>query len=254
MNDREKFSLYLRRIGFTGVCKPDLETLFRLQLCHLMTVPYENLDIIRNIPISLNHGDLFDKIILRRRGGYCFELNAMFAWLLRTAGYRVRDYMARFLRDEEEIPMRRHRVLRVACGSEDYLCDVGVGGQIPLKPIPICCGTLNEQNGVTYKLERIPFLGFVLYEWKKDKWLEFYSFTEEEQIEKDYIAPSFYCERHPDSPFRKQTMAHIFTEAGRKSMAGRELRIFTAKGVTVYEAVTEDAFLEMLEMHFGIVL
>ncbi len=252
MTDREKLSLYLERIGFTGTAALNQNTLFRLQSRHLLTVPYENLDIMRGVPLSLDADALFEKIVLRRRGGYCFELNALFSWLLKTVGFTVKNYMARFLRDEPEIPMRRHRVLRVTCGSEDYLCDVGVGGMIPRRPIPLYDGVVSKQHGREYKLELEPFLGYVLYELKEDEWRRLYSFTEEEQLEKDYIAPSFYCEKYPDSYFRQFDMVHIFTEDGRKSVEGRELRIFAPEGVTVYEPATEQAYEELLKIHFGI--
>jgi N-hydroxyarylamine O-acetyltransferase len=207
---------------------------------------------MRDVPLSLEADALFEKIVIRQRGGYCFELNALFAWLLKMIGFKVKDYFARFLRDEPTIPMRRHRVMRVSCGSEDYLCDVGVGGTIPRRPVPVYCGTPCVQGDETYKLEREPFLGYVLYELKKDGWRRLYSFTEEEQLETDFAATSFYCERHPDSFFRTRDMVHIFTEDGRKSIAGREFKIFAPEGVRVTNVTTEDEYRDILARHFGI--
>src|SRR5690606_20497919 len=93
-NAKEKIHLYLQRIGYEGPLDRSAKTLAQLQYCHLHTVPYENLDILRGVPISLELEDLFDKIVVRRRGGYCFELNALFGWLLRELGYPVTDYFA----------------------------------------------------------------------------------------------------------------------------------------------------------------
>jgi N-hydroxyarylamine O-acetyltransferase len=112
---------------------------------------------MRNIPLSLAVDDMFEKIVLRGRGGYCFELNGLFAWLLRSLGFTVKEYMSRYLRDETEIPMRRHRVLRVTCEQTDYLCDVGVGGVIPRRPLPFRTGIVSDQNGERYKLEKEDF-------------------------------------------------------------------------------------------------
>ena len=248
----EKIFAYLRRIGYAGTPRLDFATLHDLQRLHLQTIPYENLDIMRNIPLSLNVDDIYDKIVRRNRGGYCFELNALFAWLLKSLGFGVTTYMARFLRDEAEIPMRRHRVQKVTCNQGSYLCDVGVGGIVPRMPLPIVTDKVSEQYGEKYVLKHDDFLGYVLYEWRRDAWRQLYSFTEEPQLEQDFTAVSFYCEKYPESFFRTLDMVHIFTENGRKSVAGREVRLFSPDGVKVLQPVTEAAYNELLEMHFGI--
>ena len=245
-------SAYLKRIGFTGTPKPDFTTLCALQSLHLKAIPYENLDIMRGVPLSLKVEDIYEKIIVRNRGGYCFELNALFAWLLRSLGFKVTDYMARFLKDEPEIPMRRHHVLDVVCQGQRYLCDVGVGLVIPRKPIPLVTGHISEQNGEKYLLKKDDFLGHVLCEWHSNSWRELYAFTEEPQLDKDFIAPSFYCEKHPESFFRTMDMVHIFTDTGRKSVAGRELKLFSPAGVEVIKPTTQDAYHKLLEEHFSI--
>ena len=249
-----QITAYLQRIGYQGTPKCDFNTLHDLQRLHLQTVPYENLDIMRGIPLSLEIDDIYDKIVHRCRGGYCFELNALFAWLLRSIGFDVTDFMARFLRDEPEIPMRRHRVLKVACSQGNYLCDVGVGGILPRKPLPLITGKVSEQNGEKYVIRDEDFLGNVLYEWRRDSWRQLYSFTYEPQLEKDFTAISYYCEAHPDSFFKIQDMVHIFTPDGRKSVAGREVRLFSPSGVQILTPATEAAYHEILHTHFGIKL
>ncbi|MCL2378452.1 MAG: arylamine N-acetyltransferase [Defluviitaleaceae bacterium] len=249
-----RIGTYLRRIGYHGNARVSFATLHDLQRLHLQSVPYENLDIMRGVPISLKIEDLYEKIVLRRRGGYCFELNALFAWLLKNLGFAVTDYMSRFLRDEAEMPMRRHRVLCVACEGAEYICDVGVGGVIPRKPLPLDIGKLSEQNGEKYILKEDDFLGNVLWEWRHDSWRKIYAFTREPQLEQDFTAISYYCEAHQDSFFKTQDMVHIFTETGRKSVAGREVKYFTPEGVNVFKPTTTAAYHELLMVHFGIKL
>lgn len=88
-----------------------------------------NLDILERKALSLDLQDLYHKIVLRQRGGYCFELNALFGCLLRELGYTVTDLVARFWRDGADLPpMRRNHVLKVEAEGINYLCDVGVGG------------------------------------------------------------------------------------------------------------------------------
>lgn len=82
----QEIRAYLSRIGFHGPLDGSANTLAALQEAHVHSVPYENLDILRGIPLSLEIPDLFRKIVKNRRGGYCFELNGLFAWLLECLG------------------------------------------------------------------------------------------------------------------------------------------------------------------------
>jgi len=249
----QRIKAYLQRIGFESKPELNFNTLHALQRAHLLSVPYENLNILQSIPISLDINNLYEKIVTRGRGGYCFELNGLFAWLLRSLGFHVVEHMARFFRGKT-VPMRCHRVLRVGFGLHEYLCDVGVGGMIPRKPLILSNGEgVTEQNGEHYKLE-IGANEYVLCEWRRDNWRKVYSFTEEEHQDIDYIMPSYYCENHPSSPFRKHEMVHIFTKDGRKSVAGRELRIFSNNHVKVLTPATDTAFKELLYIHFGLEL
>ena len=106
---------YFERIGLEMPERivPDSELLRKLQFAHCTAVPYENLDMIRDVPTSLEADALFEKIVVQGRGGLCFELNGSFGNLLRELGYGVTDLAARYLRGESTIPMRRHRVLKV---------------------------------------------------------------------------------------------------------------------------------------------
>ena len=252
MTNAQKIDAYLQRINFTSTPQINFETLHALQRLHLQNIPYENLDILRNIPLSLDANDLFNKIVVRKRGGFCFELNALFSWLLRNLGFKVTDYTSRFLANDPIIPIRCHRVISVALDGEDYLCDVGVGRVVPRKPIPIVLGVENEQNGEIYRLEEDDFLGYVLCELKHSEWRKIFAFTKEQQLEEDFAMPSFYCEKHPDSIFRTMDKVHIFTEDGRKSVMDREVRIFSRTGVEVINPGTEAEYEELLRVHFGI--
>ncbi|MCL2363412.1 MAG: arylamine N-acetyltransferase [Defluviitaleaceae bacterium] len=256
--DQEKIRAYLTRIEFEthgdALPAPTFENLKRLQYQHLLTVPYENLDIMRGIPLSLKVADLYDKIVVRGRGGYCFELNGLFAWLLRGLGYDIVEYFARYLRDEPEgtIPMRRHRVLHVKCADGDFLADVGVGALVPLEALPLITDTELHCRGDIYKFERDDFLGYVLLHWYKSAWVQAYSFTTEPQLEADFIAANFYCEAHPQSPFHTINMVHRFTHDGRKSIDGRTFKHFTPTGVTTHTPANEAEFEALLTTEFGI--
>ena len=121
---------YLRRIGHRGSAAPVAATLRALHLAHLRTVPFENLDVWLGRPIQLEEGALFDKIVRRRRGGFCYELNGLFAVLLRALGFEVSLLAARFPREAgHAAPDLDHLALLVRVPGEEgsWLADVGAG-------------------------------------------------------------------------------------------------------------------------------
>ncbi|OCT16900.1 acetyltransferase [Paenibacillus pectinilyticus] len=255
LTSNNQIETYLARIGFTGSLDGSAKTLADLQECHLHTVPYENLDILNRIPLSLDPQDIYRKIVERRRGGYCFELNALFGWLLRELGYPVTDLVARFWRDEPNTPpKRRHHVLKVEAEGTTYLCDVGVGGIVPRRPIAWAEGLEQQQGEEIYRLERDLDYGWMLTELKNQEWKPIYSFTEEPQLPKDFIFASFWCEHAPDSVFTQIPIVAIRTQEGRNTIAGREFRIFTATGVSTFTPETDEAYKTALKEHFGIQL
>ncbi|MBS4219884.1 arylamine N-acetyltransferase [Bacillus sp. FJAT-49711] len=248
-------SAYLKRIGYTGLLDGSAIALAKIQECHLHSVPYENFDILNRIPLSLEVPDLYDKIIIRRRGGYCFELNAIFSWLLKELGYKVTSLFARFWRDEPNAPpKRRHHVLKVEAEGKFFLCDVGVGGIVPRQPIEMAEGLVHEQGDEFYKLEVDPYFGWMLMEKKHGDWRQIYSFTEEPQLPKDFIMASFWCENSPDSIFIENAMVAIRTDEGRNSVDGKEFRIFKNDSVQTFIPATEKEYKEALKTYFGIVL
>lgn len=228
---------YFERIGLElpETIVPDSALLKKLHLAHCCTVPYENLDMIRGIPTSLEEEALFQKIVEEGKGGLCFELNGSFGYLLTALGYKVTDYAARYLRGESTIPMRRHRVMKVEATDGVWLCDVGIGEVAQREPIAMVEGLEQHQFGEIYKLEKEEGLGWVLWDFHKGTWRKFYSFTEEVQLQVDFIALNFYCEKHPDSPFNKDEMFALKTLTGRKTLDGHIYKEFKNGEVFVRE-------------------
>jgi N-hydroxyarylamine O-acetyltransferase len=127
---------YLRRIEYDGSLEPSAQTLRDLQRQHLYTVPFENLDIALGVPIRLDPGALFDKVAVRRRGGFCYELNGLFRELLAALGFHVEMLSARVGRaDGSFSPEFDHMLLKVSL-EESWIADVGFGDS-SLDPIPM---------------------------------------------------------------------------------------------------------------------
>lgn len=126
---------YLARIGCAQPHAPDVEALRTLQLAHLQTVPFENLDIHAGVPIVLDDTSLTAKIVVRRRGGICYELNGAFAWLLRALGFDVTIVSANVHAGAGAwTPDFDHMALVVTIDGQRYLVDVGFGDscRVPL--------------------------------------------------------------------------------------------------------------------------
>lgn len=246
---------YFNRIGFEfdrGMSEKDFFN--KLQYAHVTSVPYENLDILNHVPLKLDPDSLYEKIVVNRRGGYCFELNGIFGWLLKDLGFEVHDYFGRYLRGEEGIPMRRHRVLKVVGGESMYICDVGIANLAPRYPLEFVIGEVQEQFGESYRIEKEPFLGNVVYiKYNSDKWERFYAFTEEEQLDIDYVYPSYYLENSPDSAFNVKEMVSIKTANGRKVIDGKMFRVYDGKQMDIPVASPE-MMRDLLEIHYGIKL
>lgn len=240
--EKVKVEKYFKRIGLEmpKTIVPDGELLKKLHFAHCTTVPYENLDIIRGIPLRLDDEGLYRKVVEEGKGGYCFELNGLFAWLLRELGYKVTEYASRYLRGESSIPMRRHRVLKVEAIDGVYCADVGIGEVCPRYPLQLIEGVEQRQFDECYRFDKDEALGWVLMDLYKGQWRQFYSFTEEPQLPQDYFALSFYCEKHPDSPFIHAEMFSLKTDTGRITLDGNVYKEFVNGKVTVKELSDEE--------------
>ncbi|MBQ7336781.1 MAG: arylamine N-acetyltransferase [Clostridia bacterium] len=247
---------YLERIGLhcDDIQAPSYDFLKRLQLAHLYSVPYENLDIISGIPISLDLNNLYDKIVVRQRGGFCFELNCLFDHFLKELGFHTKSYFARFWRDEPGIPIRRHRVIEVSLNEKAYICDVGIGAIAPRIPLLLSEGTVQEYFGESYRFECDANFGWVLYELRHGEWQKYFSFTTEMQTDDDFNAISYYCATHADSKFNKNAIVAIKSETGRKTIDGDQYKEFIGHELVHSEenlSLEREAYI--LKHTFGIV-
>lgn len=251
----DKVKLYLKRLGFPDDVKIEhtYNFLKEIQYRQVTTIPYENVDIINNIPLSLKIDDLFDKIVTKQRGGYCFEVNALLSFILKEMGFEVKDYFARFLRGEETIPMRRHRIMIVKCSEGEYLLDAGVGSQAPRYPLKLELDTIQNQFGESYKFEKDSLLGWVMCEKHQDEWRRVFSFNEDIQLDVDFEIPSFYCEKSPDSKFNKGLMISLKTDTGRKTVDKDTYKEFAGNEVTlIRENLSHDEMDKVLKEVFNI--
>lgn len=246
---------YLRKLQLNDF-EPavNLATLTKLQDAHLKYIPYENFDCLNGKITSLKRHDMFNKVIMHNRGGICFELNGLYNWLLESLGFDVTSYSARFIDKMETYQLRRHRVMCVALGEKRYLTDVGVNSESPRVPLEIVEGLIQSDGISQYKFTRSEFWGWLLWQKERGKiWKRLFGFTEEPQIDKDFITASFWCDAHPDSPFIKSKNLSIFREDCNITIRSNYLKFYLGGRVKYrYKINTGAELKEILWEYFGI--
>lgn len=256
MYTKEQLVQYFERINYTGNSEINLENLTKLQKGHLYNVPYENLDQMNSVPLSLSPEGVFDKIVNCRRGGYCFENQGLLCYALRSLGYDVVQYAGRFMNEPGIIQMRRHRILVVTLDGKRYVCDVGMRSETSRVPLLLVEGLVQTDGVGEYKYVKDDFYGWVIMQKLPDKeWKPLYGFTEEVQVDDDFVMPSFFCEKHPDSPFNTIMKIAIYTDDSNLNIVDNEYKVYRM-GRCVEESIIEDEneARRMLWDKFGVVV
>ena len=250
MNEKE-LAGYLDRIGTGRPAKADSTALHALHRAHLLAVPFENLSIHLGEPISLAPGDLIGKIVTRRRGGFCYELNGAFALLLGALGFDVRLLAARVFGDGRLGPPFDHLALLVHTidGAGPWLADVGFGSH---SEFPLCFGERGQQDDPAGSF-RLAEGGAGDIDVIRDGQPQ-YRLELRERALADFGPTCWWQQTSPESHFTRATVCSRLTASGRISISGRTL-IRTADGIrTEQELPADDAVLAAYRDHFGIIL
>ena len=242
-------SRYLDRIGYGGSRVPTLETLRQIHLAHLQTVPFENLSVRRHEPIALDAEKLFEKIVLRRRGGFCYELNGLFTALLEAVGFRVARLAGRV--GVDGIPFD-HMALRVEL-EEPWLADVGFGDSFLL---PLRLDARGPQEGGCGRRYRIDAVegGLLLLREEPQGWQRQYLFTLERWPLSAFEDGCRYHRTSPDSHFTRNTVVSRATATGRITLSARRLIVTSLGKRTETELPDDAAVSRILSEEFGISL
>jgi N-hydroxyarylamine O-acetyltransferase len=217
---------YLVRIGYAGPRTLTVETLRRLHRAHLFSVPFENLDVLLKRPIRLDPASLQQKIVIGRRGGYCFESNGLFMYALQALGFAVTPLAARVLweRSEPTLPPRSHMLLMVDLEDGLYLADVGFGGQTPPQPLSLAVGLEQATSHEPYRLRRTEDGELELQALMAGAWGTLYRFTLHPQLPIDFEHANWFVSTHPDSFFVNNLIAAVPGEDCRYTLFNREFR------------------------------
>jgi N-hydroxyarylamine O-acetyltransferase len=226
-----KVGAYLDRIGYAGAVEPTHAVLAALQRAHMLTVPFENLDIALGRRLVLDRRANYAKIVERRRGGWCFELNGLFAWLLEQLGYRVTLLGSRVEGERGAGWDLAHLLLQVDL-DRPYLVDVGFG-EGSLEPVPleqVAGGVMRHQNGLNVVFTNTPRR------------------LEEFQGMSDFLQTS------PESGFVRTRVCTVATPDGRLRLRGLVLTERHGDAVSERELAGEQEWRDCLLERFGVAL
>lgn len=226
---------YLHRIKYEGVLLPNLRVLQDLQQTHLLNVPFENLDIHYGNPIALDIDKIYYKVVVQRRGGFCYELNGLFSTLLNELGFDSTIISARVYNSKKDSFGEEydHLAIIVKLDTREYLVDVGFG-EFAFHPLKFEMG----------KVQSDPRGSFVIEEYKDEYYkvskiegetisIE-YIFTKKERALHEFTAMCNYHQTSPHSHFTQKSLISRPTQEGRITLTGNTLKI-TEKGVPTKE-------------------
>ena len=243
---------YLDRMQYRGPLTPDAGTLRQLQMAHLLAVPFENLSIHWGEPIVLDDEALFEKIVVRRRGGFCYELNGLFAALLRALGFEVAMFSAGVMgAGGNYSPEFDHMALLVTAG-ERWLVDVGFG-ESAREPLRLDVREEQVQEWGAYRIDLAEDGRLVLM--RRDEngaWGAQYRFGLEPYVYADFAPRCLFHQTSPSSHFKQRPICSLATPEGRVTLSDRKLIITKGQERHERELADEKEVAEALRQSFGI--
>jgi N-hydroxyarylamine O-acetyltransferase len=246
---------YFERIGYRGSHEPSLALLSALTEAHTRSIPFENLDVLLKRPISLAPAALFQKLVVDRRGGYCFEQNGLFLGVLRELGFHVAPLSARvrLQRPRDFTPPRTHVFLRVELDGQSWLTDVGVGALSLTSPLRLIT---DIEQPTPHEPRRIIQEGPRLFHQVRfgAEWHDVCEFTLEEMPRIDRELANWYTSAHPESHFKNRlVVARAAPDGQRVSILNDELTVRARDGVaTTRRIASAPELLDVLLAQFGL--
>lgn len=242
---------YLRRINWTGRLAVDADTLRRLHVAHLRAVPFENLSIHWQEPIVLTDEALFEKVVRRRRGGFCYELNGLFGALLRALGFEVTMLSAGVAsRDGGFGPDFDHMLLAVQL-EERYLADVGFGDSF-LEPLRLDERGEQIEGHRAYRIEPDGDRFVLTRREGESAWAPQYRFGLDACEYDDYESMCHYHQTSPQSHFTRERICSLATPDGRVTVSGMKLITTTGRDrqeQAIHSAAEQE---DLLRGRFGV--
>ena len=241
------------RIHYGNGIAPTLSVLTELQNQFLLHVPFENLDIHLEIPMDFSEQALFDKIVERKRGGLCFENNSLFYAILKQIGFTVQFVSAEMYQNRPFSGIINHMALLVSIKKHTYLVDVGNGRSYG-SPVPIYSSELIKGEDASYLVDEFQGFKTLMFFDQNGQIQPRYAFNPEPKQLKDFIEPSIYTQKSPESIFRQKILVTQYQDKGRMTLSDAKL-IFTRDGIQeINNLKSPEDYREILTTLFNITL
>jgi N-hydroxyarylamine O-acetyltransferase len=241
---------YLARINLPSPPEPTLEGLKALHRAHLLAVPFENLEVQLGRRVGTAISPIFEKIVGRRRGGWCYEMNGVFGWALSELGFRVTRLAGGVMRAAAgDVQVGNHLVLRVDLDEGPVFADVGFGSG-PLEPFAVAEGAF-ESHGFPYSLSRADGDWWRLTEHRGAA--PFSYDVRLEQADENLLAEKCaWLQEAQESPFVQNLVAMRYTRAGHLTLRGRVLKRALPDAQTERVLESADELVAVLKDEFGL--
>ncbi len=247
------FSLdsYCQRIGFDAAPKADLATVTAMMRAQLFSVPFENLDVQAGKIVSLAPEEIVDKIVGRGRGGYCYEVNGLFAMALEALGIAYQFVAARPMFYPARRP-RTHAAIVVTLDGEQWLCDCGFGSYGIRAPMSLrALGVEIKQEFDRFILSQPNEREYLVQAFTDGVWANQYGFDLSPQEWVDFVPANYFNSTHPDTIFVQKLLIVQHTMNGRKMLVGDVLKTI-ANGITETQTIAPERLGEVLLTQFGL--
>ncbi len=228
MGAKLNLNAYFERIGFSGSIAPTVSTLALLHVLHPAAIPFENLDPLLGLPVSLKLADVERKLVHEHRGGYCLEHNLLFLTVLRELDFTVRPLAAKVVWSNPEALSAppTHMLLAVEIGGSTYIADVGFGGLTLTTPLKLRTDVEEETPHERFRLTGGEPEWRLEAELKPGEWLTLYHFTTGEWDEAEYQAANVNVSSSPDSPFTSELRVALSPTGRRLALRGNRFTTY----------------------------
>jgi N-hydroxyarylamine O-acetyltransferase len=243
---------YLSRIGISGSqVAPDESNLRVLQRQHLLAVPFENLDIHWKRRITIDTAKFYNKIVVERRGGFCYELNGLFNELLRAIGYQTRLVSARVFNGTDFGPEFDHAAIIVTIGELEYIADVGFG-DFTAEPLRFVADIEQQDREGVFVIRRAEVKdSFYVEKTTNDGWTPQYGFTSFRRDLSEFAEMCDFQQYSPDSHFTKGKVCSLMTAVGRKTLTDSKFIVTRSSAKEETAIGSEQEFDQILQAEFG---
>jgi len=241
---------YCARIGYAGPRDATLGTLRALHRAHLLTIPYENLDIHLGLPLALDREAMFTKLVDERRGGWCYEMNGVFGRVLETLGFSVRYLSGAVGRAERGWRAQGNHLVLLVTLDRPWIADVGFGDGF-LTPLPLEVGHYRQdflhyeltRDGPRWRVHNHRFGG-----------ADGFDFTLTARHLDDFAIQCLELSTSPESSFVKSTVCERMLPNGLLMLRGATLREVHAEGVTTTVIDSAAGFDRVLRERFDLAI